>query len=94
MDCTPEVPSQLSSHLIVTKSSHLIPIISFTGLKPEVPAGPTEDLETHLGRQQVAPHHTPRSAQPACQAMGHAGGSVAGSLWMLDLQDRGKEKGY
>ena len=89
----PEVPSRLSSHLVVQRAVTLFPA-SFHCLKPGVPAGPIEDLETHLGRQQVAPHHTPRSAQPACQAMGHAGGSVAGSLLDADLQHRGKEKGY
>lgn len=51
---------------------------------PKVPAAPTKDFEAHLGGQQVAPHHAPRSAEQAHQPMGHAGGSVAGSLLDTD----------
>ena len=93
MDCTPAIPSHLSSHLTVQRAVTFF-LESFRCSDPKVPATPTKDFEAHLGGQQVALHHAPRSAQQACQPMGHAGCSVAGSLLGsdADLQDGEKEK--
>lgn len=45
-----------------------------------VPAATAKGFRAHISRYKVAFHHTPRSAQQACQSMGHTCGSVAGSL--------------
>lgn len=65
---------------------------SSSGLK--VPAATAEGFRAHIGGHEVALHHTSRSAQQACQPMGHTGGSVASSLLGsdADVQDGEKEK--
>ena len=64
-------------------------LTSFTG------AAPAKGFRAHVGGHKVALYHTPRSAEQACQPMGHTGGSVAGPLLGSDagLQDGERRKG-
>lgn len=66
---------------------------SSSGLK--VPAATAKGFRAHVGGHEVALHHAPRSAQQACQPMGHTGGSVAGSLLGsdTDLHDGERREG-
>lgn len=75
---------------------------SCSGMK--VPAATAKGFRAHISGHKVVLDHSSRSAQQACQPMGHAGGSVAGSLLGsdADLQDgerrqvlsvRGKRQG-
>lgn len=64
--------------------------VSSSGLK--VSTATTIGIDTHIGGLKVALHHTPRSAQKACQPVCHTGGSVAGSLLDSDTDLQGGEK--
>ena len=66
--------------------------LSCSGMK--VPAATAKGFGAHVGGHKVVLHNTSRSAQQACQPMGHTGGSVAGSLLGsdADLQD-GERRG-
>ena len=75
------------------KGSHLLPG-SVRCLSIKVPALPARVVGNHVRRQHFGVCHTSRSAQQACQLLGQAGASVAGSLLGsdADLHDGEKKK--
>lgn len=78
MACMSVIPSHQLCHLKYW-AGHLLPgVISLLG--SEDPCGAGQRLWSHVGGHDVPLNLAPRFAQEACHLMGHAGGSITGSL--------------